>query len=264
MCKRSMFAIGFWLLACVWVNAQATQKNQPDPTTSKQESIEPKQTVQSSQTGPADQIAQPKRSIPTNQGSQSDQYPLDPTDGLERPNLPIQGDQTQISGIVTDSSGAVVSGASVEATNKDTHQVFSTRSGADGNFTLEVPVGHYSIRYSMGGFKSGTTETDAQIGASTFVDLKLNVYGPEQNGQIRVHVDDAQGHGKSAIQVRVTSNNGDEHEGSTNDQGDYVQGGLGGGTYRIVATAGRNPCKKINIDDGQSKSVTLKLSETCQ
>ena len=48
----------------------------------------------------------------------------------------------QIHGVVQDSTGAVVSGAQIKATQIDTGQVLSTVSGSDGSYVLPgLPVG---------------------------------------------------------------------------------------------------------------------------
>ncbi|HEY9230732.1 MAG TPA: carboxypeptidase-like regulatory domain-containing protein, partial [Blastocatellia bacterium] len=47
-----------------------------------------------------------------------------------------QTDRGNITGTVTDPSGAVVSGAKVTATNLDTNEVRETNTTDEGNFTL--------------------------------------------------------------------------------------------------------------------------------
>jgi hypothetical protein len=163
--------------------------------------------------------------------------------------------QTTIAGRVMGKGGEVVSGVRLDATNTSTHQTFSTVSSSDGSFRFTVPVGHYSVHYSVEGFKTGTVETDAFVGESKFLDI--NIYGPEQNGQIRVHVNGPQGTPAAGVKISISSSTTDAH-------GDYVQGALGGGTYKVIASAGANTCRNVKISDGQSKSVTLKVSDRCR
>ena len=61
----------------------------------------------------------------------------------------------QIQGLVTDSTGAVIPGATVTITNINT-QISQTRTTNEtGNYTFpQVQVGNYSIRVEMQGFKS--------------------------------------------------------------------------------------------------------------
>jgi hypothetical protein len=60
-----------------------------------------------------------------------------------------------ISGIVTDESGGVLSGAAVEAIHEPTGTRYSAATGADGRFViLNVRVGPYTVTSSMTGFKA--------------------------------------------------------------------------------------------------------------
>ena len=59
-----------------------------------------------------------------------------------------------ILGTVTDSSGAVVGKASVEAKAVATNFVRATTTDADGNYTLtSLPVGEYEVSISAAGFR---------------------------------------------------------------------------------------------------------------
>src|SRR5258706_13810061 len=58
-----------------------------------------------------------------------------------------------ISGTVKDASGAVVAGANVTATNRDTGLNRSVQTGPDGHFKLNaVPAGNYDAKTDMPGF----------------------------------------------------------------------------------------------------------------
>ena len=58
-----------------------------------------------------------------------------------------------IQGVVTDASGAVVPGVTVEARNIDTNLVRAQATGTDGRFIfLQLPTGSYSITYALSGF----------------------------------------------------------------------------------------------------------------
>lgn len=60
-----------------------------------------------------------------------------------------------ITGRVTDSTGSVIPGATVTATNVETHIVTSTTSNADGTYSFpDLAVGHYSIRVKAAGFSA--------------------------------------------------------------------------------------------------------------
>jgi Carboxypeptidase regulatory-like domain len=61
----------------------------------------------------------------------------------------------QISGRVTDPSGAVVPGAAVRITDENKGVTFAGRSDATGNFTIvSLPPGIYSVNTSAPGFSS--------------------------------------------------------------------------------------------------------------
>lgn len=60
-----------------------------------------------------------------------------------------------ISGTVSDSSGAVLAGASVTTTNRETSLTRTVRSGADGHYHFSsLPVGIYDVKAEIAGFQS--------------------------------------------------------------------------------------------------------------
>src|SRR5579871_703595 len=64
---------------------------------------------------------------------------------------------SNIIGTVKDSTGAVVPGAAVTATNTDTGLARQVTSGDDGGFRFPaMPVGHYSVKFEKTGFKTET------------------------------------------------------------------------------------------------------------
>src|SRR3954452_11464575 len=74
--------------------------------------------------------------------------------------LPVAGQETTgtILGTVTDSSGAVVPGATISVTNTDKNALIRTvTSGKDGSFTAPLlPLGHYSVKVESKGFRAFT------------------------------------------------------------------------------------------------------------
>jgi hypothetical protein len=65
-----------------------------------------------------------------------------------------QSDRGTITGTITDSAGAVVSGAPIEVQNVETGVVFHAASTETGNFTIaQVPVGTYELSVTVAGFK---------------------------------------------------------------------------------------------------------------
>jgi len=69
--------------------------------------------------------------------------------------LRAQVDTGSITGTVTDSSGAVVSGAKVTITNEGTGTSLSTTTGGEGIYNFSpVRIGSYKLDVSAEGFKS--------------------------------------------------------------------------------------------------------------
>lgn len=59
----------------------------------------------------------------------------------------------QISGTVTDKTGAVVAGAAIQALDTDTQAIRAATSDATGGYNLTLlPPGHYEIAVSKSGF----------------------------------------------------------------------------------------------------------------
>ncbi|HUQ95245.1 MAG TPA: TonB-dependent receptor [Bryobacteraceae bacterium] len=88
-----------------------------------------------------------------------------------------QSTTQSIQGIVSDATGASVSGAKVTATNQGTNISLTTISNESGNYTFPLmPVGDYDLRCEMQGFKAEVVkglrlETAAQVRQ----DFKLEV-----------------------------------------------------------------------------------------
>ena len=65
----------------------------------------------------------------------------------------------QINGVVTDSSGAVLPGVTVDATNLATGAVRTAITGTDGLYTLPLlQPGDYTVKASLAGFRSAQRE----------------------------------------------------------------------------------------------------------
>jgi Carboxypeptidase regulatory-like domain/TonB-dependent Receptor Plug Domain len=82
-----------------------------------------------------------------------------------------------ITGVVTDSTGAVVSGASVTATSQDTGEKRTVLSGPTGSFRIEaINPGNYNVVFSKSGFKTLTTQqVVVQASIQTPVDGRLEI-----------------------------------------------------------------------------------------
>lgn len=82
-----------------------------------------------------------------------------------------------INGTVTDTTGAVITGATIMVKNSDTNTVVSTRTNAEGTFALPgLPVGTYSVTVSKEGFQtSDTTSLELHPATVTSINVMLKV-----------------------------------------------------------------------------------------
>ncbi len=90
-----------------------------------------------------------------------------------------QANQGAIAGVVEDSSGAVVAGAKLTATEKSTGTVYETVSTTAGSYRFpNVRIGTYDLSVTATGFKSPTlTGIVVQIATTAAVDVKLSAGG---------------------------------------------------------------------------------------
>ena len=86
-------------------------------------------------------------------------------------------DSQQISGTITDPTGAAIAGADVMVTNTATGISRSVKSNGDGLYVvLNLPVGSYTITTAMAGFKKSVlTEVVVDVGAKPAVMVQLSV-----------------------------------------------------------------------------------------
>ena len=87
-----------------------------------------------------------------------------------------------INGLVSDSSGAVVSGAAVRATQTDTGFSYSVQSNADGNYVVPALLpGTYSVKVEKAGFQSKIVQpVEVNVDARVQVDVQLDVKGAQE------------------------------------------------------------------------------------
>src|SRR2546428_1049589 len=87
-----------------------------------------------------------------------------------------------ILGVVKDSSGAVIPGASLTVTNIDTSLIRSGASTEDGFYRFPaLPVGHYRLGVTKEGFSALTrTGITLEVGQEAAIDLVLEVGSPGQ------------------------------------------------------------------------------------
>lgn len=84
-----------------------------------------------------------------------------------------------LTGTVTDASGAVLPGATVAITNKQTGKVFTAVTGPDGVYrVLDLEPGRYAVKFELSGFSpSEVPDVNLLLGKTLSVDSSLRVGG---------------------------------------------------------------------------------------
>ncbi|MGB6266260.1 MAG: carboxypeptidase-like regulatory domain-containing protein, partial [Candidatus Acidiferrales bacterium] len=81
-----------------------------------------------------------------------------------------------IQGVVTDPQGAVVQGATISITNRDTGQVIQVTANSSGAFSTGALIpGNYSIRVQAANFKTTETTVVVQVGQITSGNARLEL-----------------------------------------------------------------------------------------
>ncbi|MGZ7056430.1 MAG: outer membrane beta-barrel protein, partial [Candidatus Angelobacter sp.] len=90
----------------------------------------------------------------------------------------ISGD---LLGVVTDSSGAVVSNAQVVATNLGTGVKATTKTNATGEYRfINLPVGHYSLEMTGNGLAGGYKDVQVQLNKQATANISASVTSSTQ------------------------------------------------------------------------------------
>ena len=106
--------------------------------------------------------------------------------GLALPALYAQVDQGTITGVITDSTGAVIPKASIDVQNVGTARKLHANADANGVYTLPpLQVGTYDVTASASGFASSTMHSvEVRVDQRISVNLKLNVGSSSQTIQV--------------------------------------------------------------------------------
>ena len=109
----------------------------------------------------------------------------------------------QIQGTVTDSTGAAVPGATVEADQTDSGLKRIVESGGDGGFLLpNMPVGPYVLKVSKAGFEAyQQTGITLEVGNNLRVPVTLKVGGATQTVQVQADASMVQTEDQAVSQV---------------------------------------------------------------
>jgi len=95
----------------------------------------------------------------------------------------------KITGTVTDSTGAIIVGATVRATNQGTGVASTVPSQANGSYLINFLIpGRYTVDAESAGFRK-STERDVEVtsGGSARVDFSMNIGEVLQIDQVEAH-----------------------------------------------------------------------------
>ena len=84
-----------------------------------------------------------------------------------------QGQAGKISGVVRDTTGAVIPGVTVTATNRASNDSETTTTGNDGSYSLSVAPGAYEVTMLLLGFRRATQTVEVADGGSKQIDVSL-------------------------------------------------------------------------------------------
>jgi len=143
-----------------------------------------------------------------------------------------QGTTSRVSGIVTDSSGGRIPGATVTLTNDGTGISFIAVTGETGSYSLEaVQVGRYTLTVELQGFKKFVSTGNAvNIGDPATINAVLQTGGLSESVEVR-----------ASSQVVQTSTSG--NLGTTFDQRTIE-------SLPILGGRGRNPLDLVLTQPG--------------
>jgi hypothetical protein len=143
-----------------------------------------------------------------------------------------QGTTSRIAGVVTDTSGALVSGASVTAINEGTNATYSMVTGSKGEYVFDsVQIGRYTVRVTMASFKTFvSTGNVLSIGLPTTVNAVLGAGATSEMVEVTG--------GYDLVQTESSGNFGGIVDNITLTQ------------LPIVGTRGRNPIALVTLIPG--------------
>jgi hypothetical protein len=168
-----------------------------------------------------------------------------------------QGTTSRVTGTVTDSTGAVIPGATVTLTNAQTGVSFETVTTAAGTYQFEaVQVGTYTVTVQLQGFrKFVSTDNRVNIGEPAVINAQMATGGIEESVEVR-----------SSAQVVQTNTSG--NIGTTFDQRTIeslpILGGRGRNPLDLVLTqpgvvSGANTGGGVHVNGARDRSWNFTL-----
>jgi hypothetical protein len=189
-----------------------------------------------------------------------------------------QTDRANLEGTLTDSSGAVISGAKVKIMAVATLLTEEKTSNASGHYRFPgVPIGVYTIEVSSPGFKTKQIEdVELQVGETHTTDVSLEVGAVDERVEVQASAAEPDQRSSAEVSTVITSNqienlptNGRDWAGLTL-LAPFAQDD-GGGDQRTIRFAGRarddNNFSFDGVDAGgiqeqaQKSQTRLQISE---
>jgi len=194
--------------------------------------------------------------------------------------LPVcaQTDRATLEGTVTDSSGAIIAGATVKITAVATLLTRQKTSNASGDYRFPgIAIGFYTIEVSSVGFKTKLIEdVELQVGETHTTDIRLEVGTVDERVEVRASGADPAQRSSAEASTVITSN---QIENLPTNGRDWAELTLlapfaqddGGGDQRTIRFAGRarddNNFSFDGVDAGgiqeqaQKSQTRLQISE---
>src|SRR5580700_1383038 len=193
-------------------------------------------------------------------------------------SLCAQTDRANLEGTITDSSGAIISGAKVKITAVETLLTQEKTSNSSGDYRFPgIPIGVYTIEVSSPGFKRKLIEdVELQVGETHTTDVRLEVGAVAERVEVKASTAEPDQRSTAEASTVITSNqienlptNGRDWAGLTL-LAPFAQDD-GGGDQRTIRFAGRarddNNFSFDGVDAGgiqeqaQKSQTRLQISE---
>ena len=170
-----------------------------------------------------------------------------------------------LSGTVVDTDGNAVSGVTVTV-KKGTTQVTTATTDANGQYSIDLAAGTYSVQFSKTGFNSSTTSNVVITNGGTKV-LDVTLSGGTGTGTgtgaISITVKDLSGRGVPNVQAELVGT-GVDRFGTSDSSGKVQFTNVPSGTYTLqLNAAGTIPVTRNNVvvTDGKTTTVTVTIQQ---
>src|SRR5579859_3033771 len=172
------------------------------------------------------------------------------------PSALAQADLGAISGTVTDSTGAVVARATVTVTNTATGAVRTSVTNSKGEYAVtQLNAGEYTVAISASGFATATESLRLTVGATSTINLKLDVAGSKT--EIIVSADESTSVHLDSPEVSTVITPEQIQDLPLPDRDPYALVSLSGNLSSQIT--GGNRGVNVNIGGARSASVDILL-----